>query len=589
MPKATSSKGSRAPAAHSIISVKDICSSFILPGPSGDSNVTVESSPLTDVDDQLYTRSTTLWSSTLTKVNKLNEDYFDCGVLNYQEHLSRQPHENQIPIQLEPVPGVLQDLRPVLHLVQPLIGAAYHMEAPRNQGVYVLYPKVVAPINHRKLCAKLPTVPVPTPVPADGAAIFVVGPSLMTDQHWEEFLSKRNVYRSKPQKNSIIAVPKSPWTFVDSLWALILNRCNQSLGTRWWILTTYERWIFGVISPDKTNVIVTALKRFDAHNPTLVQALVYWHISSLENRGLPPAYLPPFDSPRPRPQSENPAPDNHMNYEVPPPLAITRLLNGDAPIPIDDKDRGIKSSAATSPYGTRAKTFLRGAFVERDLMTGEANVVKLSEDRLAQLRYKSVWLVQGNNIPGLVGSGRRRTDDDNPVESSKSPRKGKSKASKPLSSRSRGTHGRGSMRKRSEMDIDEDDEDNNHAMDEDDLDRTPTRLSFDSTPNLPSAVSDSRLPSFMKFDHAPGIVNKMRKSLQDGANNLAAPSGGTRGMEDLTYKGELKDPSHPWSIEYFMKEKTSRLENFTAWARYHGWTGQTIQVRQVEEEKEMNE
>ncbi|KAG8849040.1 hypothetical protein FRB96_000940 [Tulasnella sp. 330] len=646
MPKVASSSR-RAPVAIPIISIRDICSSTVLSDPSDslhglsiDKGASASALPIPGVDDPAHATSVTGWSTSLTKVNKLNEEFFDCEILNYQEHLSHQPQDSYIPTPLESHPGILQDLRPVLNLVQPLVGAAYNVTESRHESVHIFYPRTIAPISKQKLRAKLPLVPAPMRSLAEGAAIFAVEPALMNEKVWAEFMSKRNVYRSKPQKNEIVAVPRKAWSFADSLWALVLNTSDHDLGTRWWIITTYERWVFGVMSKDRTNVITTDPKLYDTHHPTLLQALVYWHISSVEKSPLPPAYIPPFDLPHPLANTFTyPMPSDDMNYEVPPPRAIARLINGDAPLPPPGNNfRRIRSSVPTSPYQTRGKTFTRGAFVDRNQDTGEVNVVKMSRDRLEKLRYKSIWLVQGNKIPG-VGEGIQMANDDeeydpevnSPTRKGKGRGKGKGKqtASKPMSKNGRAvtrelSRGMQQMALESRTqghvlkEMSDDDDDNDLMLasvgfrDEDASPRRPKigeRLPIGPT-SRPTMTSQDKLPSFQEFDHAPGIVRNTAASIdtslwafdsrknalvprahqrakKDGSTLVALSAGpSNKKLDDLCYKGKVEDPGSggAMSAEYFLKQSMAKRDNFISWARYHGWSGDTYKTRDPDDD-----
>ncbi|KAJ7079296.1 hypothetical protein B0H15DRAFT_518829 [Mycena belliarum] len=59
------------------------------------------------------------------------------------------------------------------------------------------------------------------------------------------------------------------------LWAKLWDICVQR-KTRWFILTSYEQWVFGVFSEGWTIGFVSEVMQFDAQGPTVLEALAFW-------------------------------------------------------------------------------------------------------------------------------------------------------------------------------------------------------------------------------------------------------------------------------------------------------------------------
>lgn len=337
----------------------------------------------------------------------------------------------------------------------------------------------------------------------------------------------------------------------------------------------------------------------------MLQALVYWHTSSLDCATLlPPAYVPPFDLHHPRPAILA-VPPLDLNFEEPPPPAIARLLAGDTPVPVKDAIiRRVKSSALTSPYGTRSKTFIRGAFIERveGSTAGKGRVVKLSQDRLASLRHKSIFLVQGNVIPGLEKRGRDDGNDRDwhPDQESPGPRtptkRRRQKSETPgLSKENCASVGSplGLSRRFSTINIAQSTHHSDPAADSDSDASMATARDRVIRPRAPlsplnNAPQLKRLPSFDNFDHVPKIVQATAGAVETtlwalksrNGNTLAAkdlPAGpSNRESEDLCFKGRddagnMDVDADPRSPEYALKDSTAKHTRYIAWCRFHGF------------------
>ncbi|KAJ7057040.1 hypothetical protein C8F01DRAFT_341600 [Mycena amicta] len=82
-------------------------------------------------------------------------------------------------------------------------------------------------------------------------------------------------------------------------WAKIWDTCVSN-HTPWFVLTSYNHWVFGVFSAAWTAAFVSEVCEFNSHSPTIVQWLIFWVASAMRLEGwqrIPkvcdePVYLP---------------------------------------------------------------------------------------------------------------------------------------------------------------------------------------------------------------------------------------------------------------------------------------------------------
>ncbi|KAI6167044.1 hypothetical protein EDD17DRAFT_1542593 [Pisolithus thermaeus] len=54
---------------------------------------------------------------------------------------------------------------------------------------------------------------------------------------------------------------------------------------RWFVVTTYRYWVFGVFSPDWSDVFVSPLYKYDSCDPTILELLLFWVVSAMGYEG----------------------------------------------------------------------------------------------------------------------------------------------------------------------------------------------------------------------------------------------------------------------------------------------------------------
>jgi hypothetical protein len=97
--------------------------------------------------------------------------------------------------------------------------------------------------------------------------------------------------------------PESQLNSSHRVWANLLDTCKRHECPSF-VLTTYQGWVFGSFSEDWTRVDISELKEFDATEPRVMQALVYWVACSM---GLAGAERPVETVKREEADTERPA------------------------------------------------------------------------------------------------------------------------------------------------------------------------------------------------------------------------------------------------------------------------------------------
>ncbi|KAG8913382.1 hypothetical protein FRC00_002514 [Tulasnella sp. 408] len=116
-----------------------------------------------------------------------------------------------------------------------------------------------------------------------------------SDLSWQQPMDNESGTPSRPLRRLVIEV-KTPWTldpvtfqkFVEedrNIWAQIYDYCVTQ-GNYFFVLTSYEFWVFGVFSADYTFAQVTKPIPYDSKKPTILAVLMYWTQSAMLVPGL---------------------------------------------------------------------------------------------------------------------------------------------------------------------------------------------------------------------------------------------------------------------------------------------------------------
>ncbi|KAF8959061.1 hypothetical protein BDZ97DRAFT_1423631 [Flammula alnicola] len=64
------------------------------------------------------------------------------------------------------------------------------------------------------------------------------------------------------------------------LWAKIWDTCYSN-NCRWFVLTSYTQWVFGVFSKTMRTAFLSSIYKYDSTSPTILELLTYWIASSM--------------------------------------------------------------------------------------------------------------------------------------------------------------------------------------------------------------------------------------------------------------------------------------------------------------------
>ncbi|KAF8339746.1 uncharacterized protein EI90DRAFT_3117524 [Cantharellus anzutake] len=122
---------------------------------------------------------------------------------------------------------------------------------------------------------------VPEPVVSDcRLSFFLLEPWAFNDDDFQLF-TKQTVMNNAPHRRGFVM---RDFKDSDRLWGMIYDRCHR-LHCRWFVVSTYDSWCFGVFSRGWTSAFVSSPKSGGSRSPTILQCLVYWILSSMDCEG----------------------------------------------------------------------------------------------------------------------------------------------------------------------------------------------------------------------------------------------------------------------------------------------------------------
>ncbi|KAI0827205.1 hypothetical protein BC628DRAFT_1409964 [Trametes gibbosa] len=114
----------------------------------------------------------------------------------------------------------------------------------------------------------------PTNIVRPGIAILALPPWMLGAGDLQEFSSRRKFQRNELEKEP--QAPSKPWSNATKVWAMVYDSCRVS-GYRWFVVTTYDKWVFGTWSLEWSGADVTEPIPFDrTRGMSVVQILTFW-------------------------------------------------------------------------------------------------------------------------------------------------------------------------------------------------------------------------------------------------------------------------------------------------------------------------
>ncbi|KAI0718431.1 hypothetical protein C8T65DRAFT_85210 [Cerioporus squamosus] len=141
--------------------------------------------------------------------------------------------------------------------------------------------RVQGTVTSRKICTLwIFGSPVGLPrVVSQGVVVLSLPPWMFGSGDFQQFARPRKFRRGELDRE---APEGAIWNNADKLWALTYDTC-KTFGFKWFVVTTYNHWVFGTWSPKWTAAEVTPVLPFDKTRcVTLVELLVFWTQSGRE-------------------------------------------------------------------------------------------------------------------------------------------------------------------------------------------------------------------------------------------------------------------------------------------------------------------
>lgn len=101
--------------------------------------------------------------------------------------------------------------------------------------------------------------------------VRTINPAAFTSADWEEYVVNGPYHYNTKSKAS--------W-----YWSRTWGACKR-LDTRWFVLTDWQRWVFGKFNDDESHAWVSPIMEYSAQDPTVLQALFYWTQSAIGAKG----------------------------------------------------------------------------------------------------------------------------------------------------------------------------------------------------------------------------------------------------------------------------------------------------------------
>ncbi|KAL1939266.1 hypothetical protein VTO73DRAFT_10069 [Trametes versicolor] len=113
----------------------------------------------------------------------------------------------------------------------------------------------------------------PTSILRPGIAVLSFTPWELGVNDLKEFSARAQFAPNEFQRDNVVG---KPWSNALKAWAMAYDSCRVS-GYRWFVITTYDQWVFGTWSLDWTGAEVTDPVPFDkTHGMSVIEMLTFW-------------------------------------------------------------------------------------------------------------------------------------------------------------------------------------------------------------------------------------------------------------------------------------------------------------------------
>lgn len=123
----------------------------------------------------------------------------------------------------------------------------------------------------------------------DTLSLFSFAPWVLSEEELQGFVRPQRFPQQRRAQACSSELKRYPFQEREWLWSKVWDSCFSS-DCRWFVVTTYKHWVFGVFSPNWTDVFVSPLYRYDSCDPTILELLLFWVASAMGYEG---GWIPP--------------------------------------------------------------------------------------------------------------------------------------------------------------------------------------------------------------------------------------------------------------------------------------------------------
>ena len=108
--------------------------------------------------------------------------------------------------------------------------------------------------------------------------VRTINSSAFTQADWDEYVVTVRCLLGSIQ--SVQLTQQGPYNYntkskASWYWSRSWGACER-LGCKYYVLTDYQRWVFGTFDENKSHGFVSKIKAFSDEEPSVGQALLYW-------------------------------------------------------------------------------------------------------------------------------------------------------------------------------------------------------------------------------------------------------------------------------------------------------------------------
>ncbi|KIM65230.1 hypothetical protein SCLCIDRAFT_112948 [Scleroderma citrinum Foug A] len=119
--------------------------------------------------------------------------------------------------------------------------------------------------------------------------MFSFSPWILSEEDLQNFILPQTFPQRQRARAPTSESERFPFEQQEWLWSKVWDQCFSN-DCRWFVVSTYMHWVFGVFSADWTDAFVSPLYRHDSCSPTVLEVMAFWVISAMGSEG---GWVPP--------------------------------------------------------------------------------------------------------------------------------------------------------------------------------------------------------------------------------------------------------------------------------------------------------